>query len=243
MKKITYILLSAALAVFAASCARIDHAEGLRVTYYPVLEVAGGTTVAHQVGTPWTDPGCKATLNGEDVSSQLEVSSDVNAEESGIYRINYAFTNADGFTSSTSRTVVVYDVASASSVDISGTYPNVGLQLYVPETEEYVGNFNAYCSAQKISNGPAKGLFYMQDLLGGFFAVGFGAGPSYASKALILLNADNSVSLLSATNVQGVPTAVKSGTYDPETETIRVPFRWSGNSSTAQYLYYCIYRK
>ena len=107
MKKLTYITLAVAAIAFCASCEKVDHAKDLRVTYYPAFSLNQGSLVAHQVGTPWVDPGCVATLKGEDISDQLEINGPVDANTSGIYSIEYSFTNEDGFTKRISRTVVV----------------------------------------------------------------------------------------------------------------------------------------
>ena len=116
MRKI-YAIFSAALLIFAASCEKEDHAVNQRVTYYPVFEVVGGATYAHQVGTPWVDPGINATLKGEPIT--VETIGEVDASTSGIYQLVYSYTNVDGFENHATRTVVVYDIANAGAADIS----------------------------------------------------------------------------------------------------------------------------
>ncbi|MDD6152048.1 MAG: DUF5012 domain-containing protein [Bacteroidales bacterium] len=243
MKKLTYITLAVAMIAFCASCEKVDHAKGLRVTYYPSFSLNQGSLVAHQVGTPWVDPGCVATLKGEDISDQLEINGPVDANTSGIYSIEYSFTNEDGFTNSISRTVVVYDVANASSTDISGDY-NTSCNIYAVADGSLAGSWDPACSPQKITKGPAKGLFYVQDLFGGRYAVFAGYGSSYAAKALILLNSDNSVSLLDA-NVAWGPTFSTHNPantkYDPATSTLTIDFIW-GTWGTANF-FVCTYSK
>ena len=243
MKKLTYITLAVAMIAFCASCEKVDHAKGLRVTYYPAFSLNQGSLVAHQVGTPWVDPGCVATLKGEDISDKLEINGPVDANTSGIYTISYSFTNEDGFTNSISRTVVVYDVANASSTDISGDY-NTSCNIYAVADGSLAGSWDPACSPQKITKGPAKGLFYVQDLLGGRYAVFEGYGSAYAAKALILLNSDNSVSLLDA-NIAWGPTFsthdAANTKYDPATSTLTIDFIW-GTMGTDKF-FVCTYSK
>ena len=67
MKKIIICLATAIAFVFTA-CEEVDHAEGMKVTYYPVWNLEGGSLYAFQVGSEFVDPGYTATLDGEDVT-------------------------------------------------------------------------------------------------------------------------------------------------------------------------------
>ena len=108
MKKILAYLLMPVLAVALWSCDKST--EGLtRITYYPTLEVLGASTVIVNVGETYTDEGCYAELNGEDVSSEVMATSNVNYSTPGVYSISYIIYNADGFSTTASRTVYVVD--------------------------------------------------------------------------------------------------------------------------------------
>lgn len=231
MKKALYIFVSAALLLFAASCAKEDHAVNQKVTYYPVFEVAGGATYAHQVGTPWVDPGITATIQGEDITDKLDIDDNVDGDESGVYTVTYSYTNEDGFTNSITRTVVVYDIANAGTADISGTYSDTRCEYYKYADDSYVNSYNdryGFAYSQEITGGPATGLFYLQDLLCGLYEYYAGYGSRYAFKAFILLGSDNSISLLNGDEIDpwGDPITLLDGEYDPATGSITLVWDW-----------------
>lgn len=239
MKKLSYIILSAAVLALAASCVKEDHAKNQKVTYYPVFDVTGGTTYAHQVGTPWADPGISATVNGVDITDKLEIDDTVDGSTSGVYTVKYSYTNEDGFANSLTRTVVVYDVANAGTADISGTYATATCAYYKKADGSFNNSYNArygFSYKQKISAGPAKGLFYMQDLLTGLYESYAGYGSAYAYKAFILLNKDNTISLLNGDEIDpwGDAITIRPGAtsaYDPATKSVVLTWDWEGASN------------
>lgn len=92
-----------------------------KVTYYPIVTLAGDLIIPIPKGGTYTEPGVKAEAGGTVVPVTTTGNVDTNTD--GIYRITYSATNSDGFSASASRTVVVYSTdASASSHDLSGTY-------------------------------------------------------------------------------------------------------------------------
>lgn len=228
MRKI-YAIFSAALLIFAASCEKEDHAVNQRVTYYPVFEVVGGATYAHQVGTPWVDPGINATLRGEPIT--VETIGEVDASTSGIYQLVYSYTNVDGFENHATRTVVVYDIANASTADITGKYTDNTCAYYKIADGSFVNSYNArygFSYDQKITAGPAQGLFYIQDLLTGLYEYYAGYGSRYAYKAFVLLNADNTFSLLNGDEIDpwGDPITLLSSSYNPSTGDVVLTWDW-----------------
>jgi len=228
MKKL-YILLSAALLVLATSCEKEDHAVGQKVTYYPVFEVVGGSPYAHQLGSAWVDPGVNATLQGEAIT--LTVSGEVDPTTSGTYDITYSYTNEDGFENHVVRTVVVYDIANASSADITGTYSTTTCEYFKYADDSFVNSYNArygFSFPETITKGPAKGLFYLQDLLCGLYEYFAGYGSNYAFKAFVLLNADNTISLLNGAEIDpwGDPITLLSSSYDPATGDVKLTWDW-----------------
>lgn len=107
--KLLYLMVFALATVSLASCDDESTAGLTRITYYPELTMEGPATVYVDKGTTFTDPGYSAILDGEDVTDQVQVNSNVNMAASGVYSISYAVTNDDGFSSTASRTVVVTD--------------------------------------------------------------------------------------------------------------------------------------
>lgn len=238
MKNIVKSLFTIALAVFAAaSCDLLptekEHAEGLRVTYYPDIVLTGGNTIAWQVGETYVDPGYKATLQGNDVTGDVVVSGEVDGSESAVYTLTYSYENEDGFVSTATRTVVVYDVASASQVDISGKYSNTNTTTMKPDGS-IVRNWNTYAGynyAINITKGPATGLFYIQDLYTGFYLYYYNYGSAYAYKAFVLLNADNTINILNGDEIDpwGDPVSDYPGVdsyYDAATGDVVINWLW-----------------
>ncbi|MEP6616421.1 MAG: immunoglobulin-like domain-containing protein [Ginsengibacter sp.] len=125
--KIRYAFMLITFAAFFSSCEKdpivsTPDMVGLsKVTYYPIITVSGSSIVAIVNGTSFTDPGVKAIAGTTDVP--VVTSGDLNTSEDGVYTINYTATNSDGFSSTASRTVVVYSTTDdAASHDLSGTY-------------------------------------------------------------------------------------------------------------------------
>jgi len=128
MKKKYAILLLSIIALLS-SCEKDpiisnDKRVGIsRVTYYADITLTGAQIISIPVGTNFTEPGVKATAAGQDVP--VTTTGTVDNSKSGLYILNYSATNADGYTSSASRIVVVTPGTETPGVDISGTYSAV----------------------------------------------------------------------------------------------------------------------
>ena len=189
MKKIIYFVIGAVVAMtLAASCTK--ESEGLtRITYYPVLELEGETTMLVDKGSNFTEPGYTATLNGEDVSADVKVESNVNTSKSGIYSVVYSIVNADGFSSVAKRTVIVFDfedpVEGIYTVDPSSYRLYNGAQLAFGRA------FQIYV----LANG--DGTYLVDDILGGWYCQRAGYGTAYAMQATISISG-GSVNLINS---------------------------------------------
>ena len=138
-----------------ASCDK--DTEGLsRITTYAVLEMNGESFMKVNVGGSFNDPGCVATMGGEDVTDQIQVSSNVDTSKPGFYNVNYVVYNDDGFPASASRTVMVVD-------------PNNFAGVYLGESE--FGSRHYYNAPINITK-RADGTFLIDDLAGGFYCYG-----------------------------------------------------------------------
>ena len=82
-------MLLALAAPVLTSCSDKDSEDKSRITYYAVLELNGDANMTTPVGAPFTDPGCKATMGGEDVSDQIQVTGSVNSNVVGFYPLGY----------------------------------------------------------------------------------------------------------------------------------------------------------
>lgn len=183
-----------ALVSFALTSCGDKDSEGLsRFTYYPVLELQGETSLVVAKGSTFQDPGYTATLNGEDVSSQVTVNSNVNTAKSGVYTVVYSIKNDDGITANAKRKVIVLDPNSS----IEGFY-----LTKADSYRSYNGNNVAYGRAFEIlviDNG--DGTLDVDDLFGGWYCQRAGYGTNYCCVGTIALNGSD-VSLVSS-NVPG----------------------------------------
>lgn len=201
MKRIINIIGLAIITLIIASCEKETEDISFE-TNYATFEMSGDNPLAIAVGTTFSDPGIIA-IAGEE---ELEVESSTNLDENtiGIYTINYAAVNADGYPATTSRTVAVYD-PNAPETDISGTYS--GLR----EGASGGGPVNI----EKV----APGIFYASDLFGGYYELVAGYGSAYRLRSYIRLYEDNTIEELQTTSPWG-PWEVLNGQYTPLTGTI-----------------------
>lgn len=115
MKK--YIsIIALALGLLSTSCS--EDTNGLTgITYYAVIELEGPTYMIAPAGTPFVDPGYSATMQGEDITSQVKVSTNMDTQnpKPGYYSIVYSAVNPDGFSASSQRYVLVADADDKAS--------------------------------------------------------------------------------------------------------------------------------
>ncbi len=163
--------------------------EGMtRITYYPELTLEGDATLYLDKGTEYVEPGYTAILNGEDVTDQVEVTTDLDMNTSGLYSVVYSIVNADGFTTTTSRSVYVYDMEDA----VEGIYdvdPN-SYRLYDGAQTAYSGNYTVFIANQ------GDGTYLIDDVLGGWYCQRAGYGTNYAMQAILTISDAGEVQLL-----------------------------------------------
>lgn len=213
-----------------------DQLTDSRLTYYVNLELQGDEMMIVPLGTTFTDPGVKATLAGQDCQDRVEITgaNDVNVNAVGFYDIEYSAVNDDGFSASVSRTVVVYDPTVTAT--IKGTYStDMAASLYsknkltFADRAAYFGNTSA-CEGIKFTE-YLPGIFYCNDLLGGWYEQIRGYGSSYAMTGYVSLNPDNTLTLLSS-YIKGWGDGldyIKDGVYDPATGKISYSLSYSGS--------------
>ena len=213
-----------ALVCFVLTSCGDKDSEGLsRFTYYPQLELKGGQRVVVDKGTTFQDPGFTAILNGEDVSSQVAVSSNVNTAVSGVYTVVYSIMNEDGIAANAKRTVVVLD----PNDPIEGFYMNQasGNRVYNGNTVAYGRDFEILM----IGNG--DGSYDVDDLFGGWYCQRAGYGSNYAMGGTIAIKDDGSVVCLESYLIGwGDSLDDFSGTYDAATGTFNVVAVYNGNT-------------
>lgn len=223
-KRLSYLVLFV-LSVVLWSCEKTT--EGLtRITYYPTLEILGESTVILNVGETYTDEGCYAELQGEDVSSEVIATSNVDNSTPGVYSISYIIYNTDGFSTTASRTVYVVD-------------PDNIATLYLGES--MAGTRHYYDALIYITDN-GDGTYHLDDLMGGFQFYGLNPGfePTYDFHAEVdfQINADNSISLTSEVgswyfgDTGDVVLGLNSGSYDSATKTFTLDVDYGGTQMT-----------
>ena len=207
-KNILFTMLFALCALVLTSCDK--KSEGLsRITYYPSITLNGDTYMVWEKGEAYVEPGYYSELNGEDVTSQVTVSGNVDVNKSGIYTLTYTTVkNEDGFDASASRTVVVLD----SSSNIEGFYLNQATSNR--NGTAYGKNYEVLV----IDNG--DGTVTVDDILGGWYCQRAGYGTKYAMTATIDVADDGTMTLISS-YVPGWGDGLDSleGTFDAATST------------------------
>ena len=186
-KNIFYImLLLLTSAVTFTSCDNDSSAGVTRITYYPVLTLNGDATMYADKGASFTDPGCAAEMNGEDISSQVVVSGTVNTAKSGVYTLTYSATNADGFSASASRTVIVTDPTDAKE----GVFYSDANSY-----RDYSGQKAFGASYEIVITNNDDGTYHVSDLLGGWYSQRAGYGTNYNMEGDVTIADDGTMTL------------------------------------------------
>ncbi len=190
MKNILYTAACLLVLLCIGSCRKLTTEGVTGITYYATLTVKGDSKILHQKGDAYTDPGCSAVLKGEDVTAQIKTESTVNINKSGVYSVSYSVTNVDGFTSSASRTVIVYDKTDA----VEGVYAvnPASYSLKDGEKTVYGGDFEIIVTKTD------DGKIVFDDLLGGYYCQRANYGSKYAMEATVTLAADGAMTLESS---------------------------------------------
>lgn len=193
MKKILYsILLACSLVVFVG-CEGVTTEDTSKITYYITYDMKGDKVMQVPLGGTFTDPGVVAKEGDTDVTSSVEVSGSVDPTKVGIYTLTYSAVNVDGFSSSVTRTVAVYDPN--VSTDISGTYTLQAGSYRLNANSGAKTNYSGYAVTLTQA---APGIFKVSDYMAGFYDKRAGYGVAYAAGGYVKLNPDNSIELLSS---------------------------------------------
>jgi len=220
--KIFQYLTVAVLVVLSYSCKK--ETEGIsKITNYITFELTGGPVVTFAKGS-YAEPGYTAMEGTTDVTSEVTVDSNVNGNAVGLYSVTYSAVNAQGFPSSTERTVIIYD-PTAPATDLSGTYKS-NVQRVAPARTFA----NLVVTIEKL----APGFFHVSDFIGGFYDQGanYKYGPAYGFPGYFLLNANNTLTHLSdfspgwASQLDNFA----NGTYTPATSTLFWDAYWQGGA-------------
>lgn len=208
MKKIAY-LIAFVFTLTLISCGEDSTAGLTHITYYAELTLEGESTLYLDKGDTFVEPGYTATMNGEDVTDQVTVTSNVDTSTSGVYTISYSIVNDDGFYSTATRKVIVMD-------------PNDPIEGYWDTDADSYRDYNGqtlYGASYPIlifNNG--DGTYDVEDMLGGWYYYRAGYGSSYAMAGVITI--DGSTVTLESSYIPGWGDSLDSledGVYDAAT--------------------------
>ena len=225
MKKIVNLMLAVAFAFVVTGCEKESTGGVTKITYYPVLELIGDDAVTIQIGDTYTDEGCVATLNGVDVSDQIEVSTNLDTDKSGFYSYIYSIANEDGFSASISREVAVVDYSS-----IASAYPNVSISFSNAAYTWSDGRFNFKTSISHVQDN----IYLIDDVILLYDQYLYPGYPyDFKVECWFTLNDDNTLTLVAvgddyfefAEDIEDVGGFAEGSCYDPETGTVTIIFR------------------
>lgn len=217
MKKIlSFATIAITLFACLCSCTKLTTEGVTRTTYYPTLSLEGESTIFLDKGASFVEPGYYAELNGEDVTSNVEVKSNINSAVSGVYSVTYTILNEDGFASNASRKIIVLD----PNDPVEGVY-------MVDKTSDRNGTY--YGGYEVLIIGEGGGDYSVEDLLGGWYWLRAGYGTSYAMSATINIADDGTVSLVDS-YVPGWGDSADSfeGSYDFASNTLSYTTVYAG---------------
>jgi hypothetical protein len=234
MNKILKTMAFLLTVVLFASCLE-DTTEGVtRITYYPSITILGDGFVVVGLGSTYNDAGCTVILNGEDVSDQAIITSNVNTTRTGLYTVTYKAVNTDGFSRSASRTVYVADLANVYEGDLSGDYTSMITRL-VKSTGATADRGPYTLTLTKL----AEGHYTIKDLPGGWYWIGGGSSyASYRYEGIIRVAADGKLSSNCTYSAPwGGVVSIISGTYDPATSTFAYDATGDANNGLGAYIW------
>ncbi|MDL2278532.1 DUF5012 domain-containing protein [Parabacteroides sp. OttesenSCG-928-G07] len=227
MKKIIYSLFIC-LAFVLSSCEDETSQDTSKITYFVDLEVYGDAQMFWEKGIPFEEPGYSAILDGEDVTGDVKITTNLNIDKGGIYNIKYSAVNEDGFAKEFTRIVYVYDTTESP---IESGFFTVTKDSYRNSSGTIVAYGNSY-PIVIIQEEPGK--FYVSDFFGGWYDKRAGYGSVYTMPGYFKLNADNSIELISSQMIGGWGDSLdgmNAGKYDPATNSIYWEAGYAGSMS------------
>lgn len=173
---------------FFTACDEAD-TEDISVEYS--LDLTEGSNIIIQLGDAYTDPGYKATYDGDNVTDQVVVEGTIDVNTVGLYKVTYTYMIPNGESILLEREIIVSD--KSITTDISGTY----------KTQEgthrmYNDARRDYSNTEVVIKKIAPGFFSVSNFFGGYYSDFVGYGDRYAMTGFIQLKADDSIAVLSS---------------------------------------------
>ncbi len=215
------------------SCEEGDH----NVSNTLHFEIVDGEEYISAIGNDYVEPGVYVTYKGENISSEVTISGEVDGHTIGVYNVHYTLA-IDGINIERDRTVYVCDPT--VTTDISGKYTVAeGSHGIARDGNDYeISGYKVTIS--KI----APGFFAIDKLLGGF-DLEFWYGNNYAFLAYnanIQLTTENEIKLVAMTQAYwddgyGVSTEIIEGNFNPENNEIYLETAVPRSASSLRSIY------
>lgn len=238
-KNIKYSILGVLAGAMMASCATDPETGLVRLTHYATFDVLEGNVYTVPVGGNYSEPGVICMEGTEDISDKVittiydiegRVVSSISTDEVTFYTVEYLAYNVDGFASSDTRTVFVYNPeVTASCAGVFNTDMNA---------TTYNGNsFMAWATSRGWATEASisveelcPGIFHISDFLAGWYNQIRGYGSSYDMYGYFCLNPDNSITAMYS-HVNGWGDGldyVQNGKWDEATGTLSYESSYAG---------------
>lgn len=238
MKTKLNLIISVLSLLLLFACEKKHETDGLSsITNYPVFEMTGSDVVIISQGTPFTDPGIKATAAGVEIPVEMNVTgaftgssgTTVNSDIADKYVITYTAENSDGFANTAVRTVWVVTTGDLTA-SIEGLYTATVLRGGV-SSPQYTDL--EYILIWKTGNN----TYSISDALGGYYSIGRAYGDNYNAVGSIITANNIGTNDFSATTAVipgfGNTVEVSGITVDAGSKTIT--FLGAGNFANANF--------
>lgn len=223
MKRFIYSFLFLFGLLLFTGCEDITSEDTSKITNFVTFEMSGDQVFTLPVGEPYVEPGVLAIEGENDITSSMKTVGTVDHNTIGLYPITYSGTNVDGFSSSISRTVIVYNPN--VTTDVSGNY-TVATGSYRLRAGAIIPYSGYSINVAQV----APGVFSISDYLGGYYDQRAAYGVKYAAVGYFKLNEDNTIEPLSG-DVAGWGDSISSlddAKYDPATKEISWACNYAG---------------
>ncbi len=232
-----------AILVAMSSCDNEDPI-GSQITVYPVITLEGDDPYLVPLGAPFEDPGATATIGEEEVPLTTQfvgryrgnVFTTLDTSVADIYNLNYTAVNADGFSVTSARQVIVANTGDLVN-SIEGLYRSTVYRDGVQGAPA-----SAYTDIEYIliwKN--ADGSYGISDAFGGWYLFGRAIADSETPGGIIVANniATNDFSFPGTqTNTYfGGSAEIVGMTVDPVARTINVTTTWATTPPVTNYTF------
>jgi hypothetical protein len=225
------------LTLFTSSCTEDEIASS--VTVYPQIEVSGNPTILVRQGQPYTEPGTRASIGGNQVPLSTRFvgryrknvfNTTLNTTVADVYTAEYTAVNEEGFSRTATRQVIVANTGDLVN-SIEGLYTSTVFRNGTQGTPA-----SNYTNMQYIliwrNN---DGTYGISDVFGGWYLFGRNIAGSETPGGIIVANniATNNFSFPGTlTNSYFGGTAnITSMTVNPANRTIIMNTNWTTGST------------